>query len=36
LNGKEHGFGTYIDSQGRAKDGEWEEGKWKRWILKNN
>ena len=32
LNGKEHGLGIYIDSQGNAKEGEWEEGKWKKWI----
>jgi len=29
-------LGIYIGSHGKAKEGEWEEGKWKRWILKNN
>jgi len=29
LNGKEHGFGIFIDTNGISKEGEWEEGKWK-------
>lgn len=30
--GKQHGFGTFINPSGEAKDGEWDMGKFKRWV----
>ena len=34
MNGKEHGLGIFTDSNGIAKEGEWEEGIFKKWIWK--
>jgi hypothetical protein len=30
--GKQHGTGTFIDPNGNARDGEWEQGKFKGWL----
>jgi hypothetical protein len=36
MNGKQHGKGMYVTSQGVEKYGEWKEGKRYRWIGRDN
>lgn len=32
LNGLQHGKGIEIDPEGKEREGEWENGKWKNWL----
>ena len=36
FNGKQHGIGTYINSQGDKRDAEWANGKRLGWISNDN
>lgn len=31
-NGKQHGRGLYIETNGRVREGEWKEGKIVKWL----
>lgn len=36
VDGRQHGIGTYITSNGQHRDGEWVQGKRARWLDEND